>query len=335
MSGTIFHGGGVVDAAAHYGRPVSEWLDLSTGINPCPPDLPALAPDLWHRLPDKDLMLDARRAAARYYGSGDLLPIAAAGTQPLIRLLAGMADKSRRVAILSPTYGEYSAVFSRAGFAVDTVTSLADIGEAHGVVIVVNPNNPDGRCFSRADLLALALQLSRVGTMLIVDEAFGDLTPGLSLAGQVAHNPHLVVLRSFGKFFGYAGLRLSFAIAGNDTAAALEEGLGPWPVSGPALSIATALFAADAHAIRAKIEGQHAALAHVLASVGLEIVGGTGLYVLIALENAAQLHDHLCRHAILTRKFDYDSRWLRIGLCKSTGELERLTDALQEWLISA
>ena len=333
MSGKLFHGGGIAEAAAHYGRPVSEWLDLSTGINPSPPDLPALAPDLWHRLPDKDLMEEARRAAARYYGSGDLLPIAAAGTQPLIRLLAGMADKRRRVAILSPTYGEYSAVFGRAGFGVDAVADFSEIGEAHGVVIIVNPNNPDGKMYTRADLLALALQLSGSGAMLIVDEAFGDLMPGLSLTADVADNPHLVVLRSFGKFFGFAGLRLSFAIAGRDMAAGLEEGLGPWPVSGPALSIATALFATDTQAIRTRIEGQHAALAQVLGSVGFVIAGGTSLYALIDLQNAAGLHDHLCRQAILTRKFDYDACWLRIGLCSSKAGLDRLKNALQEWFL--
>jgi cobalamin biosynthesis protein CobC len=330
MSG-VFHGGGVAEAAAFYGRPMADWLDLSTGINPCPPPLPDLPPPLWQRLPDKDISDAARLAAAKYYGSGGVLPIAAAGTQPLIRLLAGFADQSKRVAILAPTYGEYRAVFERAGFPVDEIADFGALSEAHGTVIVVNPNNPDGRVYSRGDLRALSLQLADREAMLIVDEAFGDLVPEISLVADVAHNPHLVVLRSFGKFFGLAGLRLSFAIAGKAYASALEEGLGPWPVSGPAHSIATSLMSGDTATMRDSIATRHAALCNVLARNGLKISGGTGLFALISVPNAADLHTHLCRNAILTRKFSYRDDWLRVGLCADDGELQRLSTALQSW----
>jgi cobalamin biosynthesis protein CobC len=330
MSG-VFHGGGVAEAAAFYGRSADEWLDLSTGINPCPPPIPELQPSLWQRLPDKDVSIAARLAAAKYYGSGGILPIAAAGTQPLIRLLAGLAERAKRVAILAPTYGEYRAVFERAGFAVDDIADFDALSEAHGTVIVVNPNNPDGRTYSHGDLRALSLQMAAREAMLIVDEAFGDLVPDVSLAADVAHNPHLVVLRSFGKFFGLAGLRLSFAIAGKAYASALEEGLGPWPVSGPALSIATNLMSGDMATIRDGIATRHAALCNVLSKNGLKIVGGTDLFVLVSVPNAADFHAHLCRHAILTRKFSYRDDWLRIGLCADDGELQRLSAALQDW----
>lgn len=330
MTSGVFHGGGIAEAAKHYGRPAEAWLDLSTGINPVSVALPEIAPGLWHRLPDSDLTTAAREAAARYYESGSVLPVASAGTQPLIRIAAGIVDKTRRVAILSPTYGEYRAVFASAGFAVDEIGDLSEVHRDHGVVVVVNPNNPDGRVYSRADLLALALQLSRQGAMLIVDEAFADLTPAISLASEVQHNPHLLVLRSVGKFFGLAGMRLSFAVAGSLYQEALEAEIGPWPVSGPALEIARHIFAGDHAEIRSQIHAANAAMRGVLQSVSLNVAGDGGLFLLVRDDDARGLHAHLCRHGILTRAFDYRADWLRFGLCADEEALERLSYALRE-----
>lgn len=329
MSG-VFHGGGVAAAARAYGHAPADWLDLSTGINPAPPDLPVLEPALFHRLPDADLTSDVRLAAQRFYASGDVLPIAAAGTQPLIRILASRAARGR-VAVLSPTYGEYRAVFAAAGHAVDEVSGLDAVRPEHRVVVAVNPNNPDGRLYSRADLLALSLDLAGDDRLLVVDEAFGDMHPGESLAGAVGHHPHVVVLRSFGKFFGLAGIRLSFAIAGADHAAALEAGLGPWPVSGPALAIARALFARDPAPIRQAIRHRAEALGQVFAGRGLRVVADAGLFLLIETPEAEALHAHLCRHAILTRIFDYRKTWMRVGLAADAQALARLSDALSAW----
>ena len=105
MTGAIVHGGGITAAAAAYGGRPQDWLDLSTGINPNPVAIPPTAIDVWHRLPDQHLVLAARKAAAAYYRSRDVLPLAVPGTQSAIQLLARLADRKRRVAILSPTYG--------------------------------------------------------------------------------------------------------------------------------------------------------------------------------------------------------------------------------------
>lgn len=327
---SVFHGGGIAAAARAYGNAAADWLDLSTGINPVPPALPRFDPQLFHRLPDADLFDEARRAAGLFYGSGDVRPIAAAGTQPLIRMLAAKAEKGR-VAILSPTYGEYRAVFAAAGHAVDEITTLPHLTADHRVVIVVNPNNPDGRLYSKADLLALSFDLAERGAMLIVDEAFGEMQPEASLAGVVAHHPHLVVLKSFGKFFGFAGVRLSFAIAGGDHAAALQDGLGPWPVSGPALALARHCFDLDASAMRRAIWQQARALEAVLSGAGLRVAANAGLFLLVQQPRAAALHAHLCGHSILTRIFDYRNDWVRIGLPGDRAGLERLQAALQTW----
>ncbi len=328
MSGLIFHGGGIHAASQRYGGYPDEWLDLSTGINPCPPELPEIAPELWHRLPDVDVMNRARHVAADYYGSRVVLPIAAAGTQPLIAELANLADVEHLVAILSPTYGEYAQAFRSRGFDVDEIASLEEIVPEHRVVVIVNPNNPDGRIYSRADLLALALQLSATGAMLIVDEAFADLNPEVSLANVVEHNPHLVVLRSFGKFFGYAGLRLAYAIAGDDYAGRLRHAMGPWPVSGPALAISAALMRGPVEALRQTIISRRVALDAVLKGADLQAKGGTPLFALVETPKAASLFEHLAHNRILVRKFDYRPDWLRIGLFANDAQGERLAEAL-------
>lgn len=329
MSG-VFHGGGVAAAALAFGIARENWLDLSTGINPVPPALPSFDPELFHRLPDADLQQGVRNAAAVFYGSGEILPIAAAGTQPLIRMLAAQTERGR-VAVLSPTYGEYRAVFAAAGHAVDEIGKLEEVMPEHRAVIVVNPNNPDGRLYSAADLLALSLDLSERGGLLIVDEAFGEMHPEASLARFVAHHPHLVVLKSFGKFFGFAGVRLSFAIAGERYAGALEVGLGPWPVSGPALALALHCFALDAGEIRRETKMRAARLEKVIAAAGLRLLANAGLFLLIETPEAAPLFQHLCRNGILTRIFDYRSNWMRLGLPADQGGLDRLALALKDW----
>ncbi len=330
MSGnTVFHGGGIDAAALRYGRPADEWLDLSTGINPCPPALPVLEPLIWQRLPDSRLILDARQMAARYYGSGSVLPQPAAGTQVLIRALAAQADRARRVAILSPTYDEYRSVFDDEGFGVDLIKDLKEISDLHGVVVIVNPNNPDGRVVDRQTLLELAQRLRTQSSMLIVDEAFGDLDDGASVTSAVENNDNLVVLRSFGKFFGYAGLRLAFAIAGASYSGRIERFVGPWPVSGPALAIGGRLMAGDIEALRETIKERRQALGAVLDVAGLSVVGGTELFALIEFKRAGQLFEHLARAGILTRAFDYRPDWLRIGLFAEKSDGLRLAAALK------
>ncbi|HMS81080.1 MAG TPA: aminotransferase class I/II-fold pyridoxal phosphate-dependent enzyme, partial [Burkholderiaceae bacterium] len=71
---------------------------------------------------------------------------------------------------------------------------------------------------------------------LVVDESFADFSPMMSIADSVAQTG-AIVLRSFGKAYGLAGLRLGFAIVPRDVGVALRAELGPWRVSGPALAI--------------------------------------------------------------------------------------------------
>jgi cobalamin biosynthetic protein CobC len=325
----IVHGGGIAAAAARYGGRPEDWLDLSTGINPNPAALPPVDAAAWHRLPDRHRQDAAREAAARYYGTADARPLPVPGTQSVIQLLPRLVAAGRRAAVLSPTYGEYARVLANAGIAVDRVQTLDAVGPAHGLVVVVNPNNPDGRFFPRETLLDLHRRVVAHGGLLLVDEAFGDMRPDACIAPLAGDAmPGLLVFRSFGKFFGLAGLRLGFVVGEGAVLDRLEDWLGPWAVSGPALAVATHLMAGDTAAVAKEIAARKAALDAVLASAGLTVAGGTDLFSLVEDPRAAEIHEGLCRRHVLVRPFDYAPRWLRIGLAPDAAADARLADAL-------
>ncbi|MDQ0421530.1 cobalamin biosynthetic protein CobC [Peteryoungia aggregata LMG 23059] len=327
MNGPIQHGGGLAAAASQFGGRIEDWLDLSTGINPCPVALPEIPMRVWHRLPDQEREMAARVAARHYYRSGTRLPVPVPGTQAVIQLLPKLVPEGVRVAVVSPTYGEYVRAFKLAGLAVDAVQDLSEITAAHGLVVVVNPNNPDGRLFARDELRALAAAIDRRHGYLVVDEAFGDMHPEQSMAAERLAN--LIVFRSFGKFFGLAGVRLGFVIAADSVTARFSEWLGPWAVSGPALVVAEQLMSSDTDVIRDRIMQRLQGLDQALGEAGLVVRGGADLFRLVEDREAEALHHHLCCHHILTRKFDYRPDWLRFGLAPDAGGDARLLAALK------
>lgn len=324
------HGGDLAAAEARFGRPAGGWLDLSTGINPDAYPLPAIDPVYWARLPDAILEGEVREVAAAAYGvvAPDQL-VVAPGSQAVIQVLPRLRPFSR-VAVIGPTYGEHASCWSSAGHSVVACETLDRVADAE-VVVVTNPNNPDGRRHDPARLVEVAEELARRGGLLVVDEAFVDTVPDLSLAGAV--RPGLVVLRSFGKFFGLAGMRLGFAVAEPTLARLLRSSLGPWPVSGPALAVGrTAL--ADRPWIdetRRRLATDCAALDALLAQAQLSVGGGTHLFRLVNAARAWALYEHLGQRGILVRPFAASPRWLRFGLPPGDYGRKRLRDALKSW----
>lgn len=330
MTDRIVHGGGITAAARlHGGRP-EDWLDLSTGINPNPVALPEIPVAAWHRLPDQYLADRAREAARLYYRSGDILPLPVPGTQSVIQLLPRLVSGGTAT-ILSPTYGEYARAFGLAGMPVREVAGVDDIAAGSGLIVAVNPNNPDGRRLAVDHLRELHDRQQAHGGFLVVDEAFGDMEPEASIAPYASSMPNLILFRSFGKFFGLAGLRLGFVIAADSILTRFEDWLGPWAVSGPALSLAASLMVGDTTAIRSRILDRRAALDVALRRAKLKVAGGTGLFALVADDRGKDLYSHLCRHHILVRKFDYAPDWLRFGLAPDEEADRRLAGVLEDY----
>ncbi len=320
------HGGDLAAAEARWGRPAAGWLDLSTGINPWPYPLPALGPEAWTRLPGSAEDGALRAAAARRFGVADRAHVLAGpGTSALIQALPRTRAPGR-VDVVTPTYGEHPRAWAAAGHQVREVARLDDADAP--VQVVVNPNNPDGRVADPRMLAARAAALAARGGLLVVDEAFGDMTPALSVAPALA--PGLVVLRSFGKFYGLAGLRLGFLLALPEVLAPVAAQLGPWPVSGVALAVGAAALADDGWTrdTTTRLEGAAADLDAVLRDAGCTVVGGTSLFRLAAHAEAARLYDRLGRAGILVRAFPWRGDWLRFGLPADADQLRRLAGAL-------
>lgn len=321
-----FHGGDLGDVAGPDGA--ADWLDLSTGINPAPYPVPALPDGAWTRLPGKNELDGLIKAAAACYGAPDPdCVVAGPGSQALIQALPSLFPPGR-VAVLAPTYGEHVPAWNAAGHNVREILALKEAGPDETVVLV-NPNNPDGRCRQPSRLLADAKARGGAGGFTVVDEAFADAAPELSVAPHCADYP-VTALRSFGKFFGLAGLRLGFAIAPHEIAEKLRARLGPWAVSGPAISIASR--ALNDHgwqtSTRLWLAEQMRELLALLERNGIDVAGGTDLFVLAETARAPALFDHLCGHCIYVRRFPEHPTWLRFGLPPDGAGFARLGAAL-------
>ncbi|MGL4279993.1 MAG: threonine-phosphate decarboxylase CobD [Albidovulum sp.] len=316
------HGGNLDQAIARFGGVAADWIDLSTGINRQPYPVPTLPGHAWTALPTRSDMQSLIATAAECYGTtAAIAPVA--GAQMAIQLIPRFAPPGK-ARVLSPTYNEHAAALRSAGWSVEDVPALDELAGAD-LAVVVNPNNPDGRSYSPDTLLDLAGTVGR----LIVDESFADPLPDLSLAAK-AGQPGLFLLRSFGKFYGLAGLRLGFVIGNVDEVAALAEMSGPWPVSGAAIAIGRTVLADRdwAKATAARLRAETARLDALAAGTGWRLVGGTPLFRLYETGDAVAAQDRLARAGIWTRRFPWSHGWLRLGLPGGAAEWTRLEEAL-------
>ena len=315
MDGKADHGGGIDSAAARWGGARADWLDLSTGINPLPYPPPDLPPDAWTALPDAAAQSALDRAARAFWQvpAGAAL-VATNGASAAIALLPQLLPPAR-VRIAAPTYNEHGRAFRAAGW------TLTD-GPAQAMV-AVHPNNPDGRLWQAEEIAA--------PTLTIIDESFGEVAPATSLIALAAR-PNTVVLKSFGKFWGLAGLRMGFAMGDPALIGQLATRLGPWPVSGPALAIATAALKDTAwtEATRRRLAADASRLDELVTARGAALVGGTDLFRLYDTGDAQAWQEGLARHRILGRVFPYSARWLRLGLPGTPHHWQRLATALNE-----
>jgi cobalamin biosynthetic protein CobC len=310
------HGGNLEQARATYGG--ADWIDLSTGINRVPYPVPAISAEAFSALPTHAAMAGLVQAARTAYGTNAPM-VALSGAQAAIQLVPLL--RPRGVAqVLGPTYNEHAATLRACGWQVDEVGDL-DALRGADIAIVVNPNNPDGRHWSRAALLALVGQVG----LLVVDESFADPMPEQSLA-DVAGTDGLLILRSFGKFYGLAGLRLGFALGAPADIARLTELSGPWPVSGPAIEVATLALQdhAWAKATTARLLGEVGQMDAICTNLGWQALGGTLLFRLYATPDAHQAQAHLARAHIWSRIFPYSKTWIRLGLPGTQAEWARM-----------
>ncbi len=327
------HGGGLDQAMAHFGGARADWIDLSTGINPSPYPLPVISPSSWSALPDRSAFARLKDAARCFWdvpGQYDIVP--AGGASALIAALPRILEGGS-VSIPQPTYNEHRAAFKASGWA-----------EARppDVTVVVHPNNPDGRLWDGP--------FDTRSGQIIVDESFCDVLPERSFLRHYSINgvelkkstksyvndkfdgTPPIILKSFGKFWGLAGVRLGFAICAPSVGANLREALGPWQVSGPACEIGINALSNPRWATetRARLKAAAQRLDNLLDTAGLDLVGGTDLFRLVAADDAQALQTHLAKRHILTRIFPYSKTWVRFGLPGPQTHWDRLTQAMND-----
>jgi cobalamin biosynthetic protein CobC len=327
LSNRLRHHGGDINAArALFPNAPLPWIDLSTGINAVPYPVGDVSATAWTHLPEPAAIARLEAAAAKRYGArGDVAIVAAPGSQALIQWLPRLFS-ARTIGVLGPTYGEHARSWSQAGAIVETVRDFAAL-ERFEAAVIVNPNNPDGRLISPSEVRALADRLAERGGMLVVDEAFMDVSD-LSVVPQISERT--IVLRSLGKAYGLAGLRLGFAAARGEMANRIRTALGPWAVSGAAIEIGGVALADEgwlaASVARLTIEATR--LDALLAGAGFELVGGTLLFRLAQSARAQDWFQRLCAAGILTRPFVQQAEWLRFGVPHQDAHWARLEAAL-------
>jgi cobalamin biosynthetic protein CobC len=348
----INHGGAVDRAASRYGIPASDWLDLSTGINPIAYPVPDIDSVHWQRLPLASELDGLKAAAKSYYNlpSTDHL-VCAPGTQALIQMIpfwlndrmAGHA--ATQVHVMGPTYGEHERCWRRAGYQCqihqtepdNRIAMASDIlatAEAGTVIILVNPNNPDGAMFAPADIFKLGKFADARNCWLVVDEAFMDCQPDQSVCSRIDQLHTTIVLRSFGKFFGLAGARLGCAVMDRNLATDLENRVGPWAIPGPTMVVGAQAFSDTQwqQQSRTRLKADATRLDDLVTNnSNLALYGGTDLFRYYESKGCVALADHLGQRGILVRLFDHDANKVRFGLPGTEAEWQRLLEAMTDW----
>ncbi len=305
------HGGGIDAAAEQFGGARADWIDLSTGINPVSYPIGEIPAAAWQALPDRAAQQRLIKAARRFWSVPDKAAILAApGASALIARVPTLHPVAT-VDIPSPTYNEHAAAFAAHNWQIGSKNAAARV--------LVHPNNPDGRLWTSSDLTA---------NLTVIDESFCDVCPNETLIAGT-ERPGCLVLKSFGKFWGLAGLRLGFAIGDPALIEILHSQLGPWPVSGPALEIGARALKDTvwADTTRARLAEDVARLDALMLSRGAQLAGGTTLFRLYHVDDAVAWQTRLARHHIWSRVFPYSKTSLRLGL-PAPDQWQRLEAAL-------
>ncbi|WP_329603549.1 aminotransferase class I/II-fold pyridoxal phosphate-dependent enzyme [Sphingobium sp. CAP-1] len=280
----------------------------------------------WRRLPDEADLAQLESVAAVHFAVAPTRVCALPGTEMGLRNLSllGLPGPWRHGA---PGYASHAAAFPGSSGVADAALMVE--AAKGGTILIANPANPTGRLFPVEDVLTLARRIGAAGGWLVVDEAFIDAQQTGSILPHLCADDSVIVLRSFGKFFGLAGVRLGFAVGPAERLTPLRARMGSWPLSAAAITIGTAAYADRdwIGATRMDLVARAEALDAVLRRHGYAPQGASPLFRLIDCD-APALFDRLARQGIWTRPFAYDPRWLRLGVPGDADDLGRLDRAL-------
>ena len=336
----LTHGGQLAQIAQRYDIELPHWLDLSTGIAPYHYPIGDILLSAYQQLPQTDGEL--LNVATDYYGHDSIL--ATNGSQAVIKLLPELwqsvldqssktltynsSPKSCTVYLPTDGYKEHQHAWEQAQFSIclydEHLPDIAMLDECC-VLVIINPNNPTGKLFSRNELTRYQQALTTLNGLLVIDEAFMDvITPCQSMA-SLANTSNMIILRSFGKFFGLAGIRIGFVLANEDWIAKLTNLIGPWQVNGPAQCIAKqALFDRQWQQeqriqLAQNSNEMKSLLLRCLTPHNVKVLNQTDLFSTVTFNDhslAPKLFHALCLQAVYVRLCD-DHISLRFGIATS------------------
>ncbi len=171
--------------------------------------------------------------------------VIASGGDQIIELIYNSLAVDRNVCAISPTFSMYARAAKQRGLEYTAKSLNNDFTldkkntRSYGLLILCNPNNPTGNQFNREELVEL---VDEVEGFVLVDEAYTDYSD-YSLAGETAERENLIILRTFSKAYGMAGLRLGYCITNSELAEVLTtQCLMPYPVSSSVLRAGSILL---------------------------------------------------------------------------------------------
>ncbi len=350
------HGGAAIRLARELGLPLTQILDYSASINPLGAPESALA--AAHQALDEIVHypeIDAASLVAALAEHHALLAanlLAANGSTELIYLLPRIL-RAKRALIVTPAFSEYEKALLQAGtdvqhfpltvennFQFDPDAVLAALDADTGLVIIANPGNPTGAGIDREPLLYLADRLAGRAA-LVIDEAFVDFAPELSLLSALAGRDNLYILRSMTKFYAIPGLRVGFLAGPAAVIRRMRQALPPWTINTPALRAAIACLQDHDFQQRTRvvIPELRQRLIEDLHKLGLRSFDSVANYLLVQLPdagvNATALTERLSSVGILIRDCSgfasLGDRYIRLAV-RSAGENQRVVAALRQVL---
>jgi len=325
----------IEEVARQLGLPASRIIKLASNENPLGPSPAALAavrraaPQM-HLYPDGNAFYLKKKLAAKLGVQPEHL-ILGNGSNDIIEFLGhALMGPGVDVVVSQYCFAIYPIVARLLGSRLITVPAknyghdLPAMQKAvtvnTKVVFVANPNNPTGTLAPARDVRRLAEELP-AGVVLAMDEAYIefldkplDLVPLL----RAGRKPNLILMRTFSKIYGLAGLRLGYGIAHPDFIAALEKIRQPFNINSMAQAAGLAALDDAAHVRKTRQNNSSGRrfLQDALARMGLEFIPSAANFVLTKVGNGQQVFDQLQREGIITRPMGgYNlPEWIRISV---------------------
>lgn len=324
------HGGQLDVYAQHYAIAKNQWLDLSTGINPNGYPQVSIPDSVFRDLPNDDDGL--QQVACDYYGSDQILmvPGSSWAIQYLPTVLQNLVVPIKKVLLPQLGYSEHERAWRALGAQIEFYDDLPSVTQLQTcqVCVLINPNNPSTHLVPAEGVVKIAQQLQQQSAWLIVDEAFVDSRPHNSVIHNRGEN--VIVLRSLGKFFGLAGLRVGAIIANDKVLQVSKQMLSPWALNHPARFIAKKALQ-DKQWIEHTQTGLKKQSQTLLATCEQSLlkhlkipvtINHTDFFVTLFLDSTMELltlHHCLCKQGIYTRLLD-NQKGIRIGLPNNSRE---------------